>query len=715
MRRVLLSCTGALAIAIASVSPAVAATGNLPGGTSIGVTIDSPADGVVLPPGPVDVSGSASIGQGTAVANTELVYVLDVSGSTGDVDAPGCGGDANGDGRANRVMDCEIAAARTLNGQAATIGTVGDVGAVVFGATGATADVRPAGGDQLITGPGTDENGAGGRDIEQVLASAHSSVTGDGGVGLFTAKSVGGSTNFADAITNATTVTAASSKPRKIVVFLSDGIANAGGSVNGPLANVPSNVDIYTFAVGAGSSCTNTGGGLGSLQQIATATGGTCTKVDDTAQLPDILPGVIASKLVNLTMSVDGGAPSTIDFVTPGLPQDGPATVHYATGTGSLGAGTHTICVTANGTDGGGDGHVTECHDVIINAPPTVDAGGPYAGQEGTAVALGGTVTDPDSPGVTSTWTSAPQSGVDAGATCAFSNASSVTSTVTCTDDGTYALTLTASDGVNPPVAQHTTLTLANVAPHVTISAPANGTLATRGTNVAFTAPFTDIGTNDTHTCTVDFADGGAVAPGTVAETPGSGTCKASHAFTHVGVHQVLVKVTDDDGDAATAVVTVVVYLKGEAFALAATGPVTIAKTPLATCPPNESKTIASVNLGIVSTGALNANCTLDPATGRTDAAASVDHASLLGGLITIGAVQSQCVADANGITGTSTVATINGRPIGSGSGSLGIPGVAQVFYNETTTGPNGQLVQNAIRVHTLLGQDIILAGCRLG
>lgn len=715
MRRVLLSCTGALAIAITSASPAVAATGNLPGGTSIGVTIDSPADGAVRPPGPVDVTGSASIGQGTPVANTALVYVLDVSGSTDEAGAPGCGGDANGDGRANRVMDCEIAAARTLNGQAVSIGTVGDVGAAVFGETAASADVRPAGGDQHITGPATDDNGAGGRDIEQVLASTHSSVTGDGGVSLFTAKSVGGSTNFADGVSAATTVAAASNKQRKVVVFLSDGIANAGGPVSGPLASVPSDVDIYTFAVGAGSSCTNTGGGRGSLQQIATATGGTCTQVDDAAQLPDILPGVIASKLVDLTLSVDGGAPSAIGSVTPGLPQDGPATVDYSTTTAALGPGTHTVCVTANGTDGGGGGHVTECHDVIINAPPTVDAGGPYAGQEGTAVSLGGTVTDPDSPGVTSAWTIAPQSGVDSGATCAFSDASNVGSTVTCTDDGTYALTLTGDDGVNPPVARQTTLTLTNVAPHVTISAPANGTLATRGTVVAFTAPFTDIGTNDTHTCTLDFADGGAVAPGSVSETPGSGTCTAAHAFTHVGPHAVLVTVTDDDGDSATAVVTVVVYLKGEAFALAASGPVTIAKTPLATCPPNETKTVASVNLGIASTGALNASCTLDPATGRTDAAASVDHASLLGGLITIGAVQSHCVADAGGITGSSTVATINGRPIGSGSGSLGIPGVAQVFYNETTTGPNGQLVQNAIRVHTLLGQDIILAGCRLG
>jgi hypothetical protein len=286
---------------------------------------------------------------------------------------------------------------------------------------------------------------------------------------------------------------------------------------------------------------------------------------------------------------------------------------------------------------------------------------------------------------------------------------------VTCTDDGTYTLTLTGSDGVNPPVPASTTLTLTNVAPAVSISAPANGTLFAKGTPVAFTAPFTDIGTNDSHTCSVNFDDGSPVVAGAVSEVPGSGSCATTHAFTALGVHNVLVRITDDDGGAATAVVRVVVFLPGEAFGLQANGLVTVAKTPLAKCPPDESKTLASLNLAIASVNALNANCTVDTTTGRTVATATIANANLLGGVIRISTIESSCVADASGVVRSSRVGTINGTPIGIGSGSLGIPGVAQVFYNETANGPGGQLVQNAVRVRTLLGQEIILAGCRLG
>jgi hypothetical protein len=289
-----------------------------------------------------------------------------------------------------------------------------------------------------------------------------------------------------------------------------------------------------------------------------------------------------------------------------------------------------------------------------------------------------------------------------------------LSTTVTCTDDGLYELVLLASDGVNPPVAAVSTLSLTNVAPSVSISAPANGILVTRGTTVGFTAPFTDLGTNDTHTCSVDFNDGTAIAAGTVGESPGSGTCMISHTFTTVGAHHVLVRITDDDGGAGTAVVTVIVSAVAEAFALQASGLITIPKTPHATCPPGEVETIASLNLAVGVITALNASCVVDPATGTTTAATS-GTASLLGALITITEIQASCVASASGISGSSRVGTINGIPIGTGSGSISIPLVATVFYNETATNASGQLVRNAIRVRTLLGQEIILAGCRIG
>ncbi|MEA5362270.1 PKD domain-containing protein [Amycolatopsis sp., V23-08] len=305
---------------------------------------------------------------------------------------------------------------------------------------------------------------------------------------------------------------------------------------------------------------------------------------------------------------------------------------------------------------------------------------------------------------------------MDSGTTCSFGNAAALSTTVTCDDDGVFTLTLSANDGLHPDVVKTTTLTLANVAPVVTITAPAAGANVTRGTPVTFTAPFTDAGKHDTHTCTIDFGDGSPAATGTVAQGAGSGTCTASHAYTGVGAHTATVKVTDDDGGIGTATVKVVTFVNAEAWALSASGPVTVAKTPLAGCPPSSDKTTASVNvLGLASVNALHAQCALDVDTGRTNASATVSGASLLGGLISVTDIETSCVANEQGMSGSSRVGKINGQVIGTAPVTIGIPGVATVYANQTVAGPNGQLAQYAVRVVTLLGQEIVLSGCRMG
>jgi hypothetical protein len=95
-------------------------------------------------------------------------------------------------------------------------------------------------------------------------------------------------------------------------------------------------------------------------------------------------------------------------------------------------------------------------------------------------------------------------------------------------------------------------------------------------------------------------------------------------------------------------------------------------------------ETVASISVGVGSVTALHADCTVDPNDGTTRANGSVASASLLGGLISITDIHASCVAGAGGVSGSSSVGTINGIPIGTGSGSLAIPGVATVFYNET-------------------------------
>ena len=85
------------------------------------------------------------------------------------------------------------------------------------------------------------------------------------------------------------------------------------------------------------------------------------------ADLPDIVPGVIASRLHTLELTVDGGSPQDISgAASPGLPRSGPVSVSYATTVPGLAPGQHTLCVRATGSDGGGAGWVTHCHSVVV-------------------------------------------------------------------------------------------------------------------------------------------------------------------------------------------------------------------------------------------------------------------------------------------------------------------------------------------------------------
>lgn len=111
------------------------------------------------------------------------------------------------------------------------------------------------------------------------------------------------------------------------------------------------------------------------------------------------------------------------------------------------------------------------------NRVPVVDAGPDTSGLVGAAIALNGTATDPDGDALVVTWITDPSvpGGVVPG--CAFADASAVATTVTCSDPGTFTLRLSAGDGTGVPVTDTLTVVVAapNVAPLVTIAAPAPG------------------------------------------------------------------------------------------------------------------------------------------------------------------------------------------------------------------------------------------------
>jgi len=189
-----------------------------------------------------------------------------------------------------------------------------------------------------------------------------------------------------------------------------------------------------------------------------------------------------------------------------------------------------------------------------INRPPVVTVSD-AAGDEGAAIPVSATATDPDGDPLTHTWSYSTVSGVDAGATCSFANPSALNTTIMCTDDGTYKITLTVSDGVNSPVVKNGTLTVSNVAPTVTVTSPPTGSFYIVGTTVAVLANVTDPGSNDTQTCAYTWDGGGANS----AAVPVAGVCTKSNTFTAAGVYTVSVTATDDDGGVSVPSTTMIV------------------------------------------------------------------------------------------------------------------------------------------------------------
>ena len=211
--------TALLILSLTVATPALATAGNLPGGTSLSVSIDSPLNGEVLPSsGDVTIQGGAAIGEGQPLPLTMMAYVVDVSGSTSN---PGCGGDQNGDGDLDTVLDCEIASIKALNTQAITSGTVNEVGLVAFSTTAAQADLGPAASpepEQFLTTPSADADANGTLDVDEVANSLNY-----GTVDQFTRHSVGrGNTSFSDGLTAAVSTVSLSTQPGRMIVFTSD-------------------------------------------------------------------------------------------------------------------------------------------------------------------------------------------------------------------------------------------------------------------------------------------------------------------------------------------------------------------------------------------------------------------------------------------------------------------------------------------------------------
>jgi hypothetical protein len=341
---------------------------------------------------------------------------------------------------------------------------------------------------------------------------------------------------------------------RNILVVISDGIANQGGIAPGGtyLGGLPPGTIIKGIAVGPAGTCGNpdfsTHGSLTLAATLIGAPGSSCVK-GGFDELDDLVVESIGTMLHGVVLRLDGSIVRPLPSTSAALPVAGPASVSLSHTLGALTPGAHEICATAVASDVGGDSTATDCHTITVNAPPTVSVPA-TAGIEGSAIALAASVVDPDgAPAVQ--WSYAPLA-VDPGASCAFADPGTATTSITCTDDGTYVITLTASDGVNAPVSASATLTVTNVAP--TLSAPA-AVVDERGTTMT-TWTIVDPGRNDSFTVTVDWGDGTSE---TFALPAGTTTFARLHRYldddpsgSATDVYAVTASIRDDNGGTGT-------------------------------------------------------------------------------------------------------------------------------------------------------------------
>jgi hypothetical protein len=338
---------GALAL---TAMPAFAGSNSttLPNGAQLTVSIDSPADGTEFladgAPVSVPVSGTASIGVGPPQAT--IVYVFDASAST-TLSGGACG----------TILACEQAFFTGLNNAAGASGSINRIGLAAFGADAVFADMTPAGANDRLGAPG---------DGNTVINSI--SISGNFlnyNVGQYTAKSGDATaTNYTAGLQEALAILNASTDPKKLVVFVSDGASNAGGGgFAAAVAAVQATGAVVNSIAIAGATCTS--GTAGTLAEVA-VNGGQCFAVPDPNNLPDLIPNLIGSTLTKVEMTVDGGAPTVLTTV-PATPVAGPAMVTYSTMTAGLNPGSHVICVTAFGTDStGGSANVQTCVSVEV-------------------------------------------------------------------------------------------------------------------------------------------------------------------------------------------------------------------------------------------------------------------------------------------------------------------------------------------------------------
>ncbi len=320
----------------------------------------------------------------------------------------------------------------------------------------------------------------------------------------------------------------------------------------------------YVWQVTGGGTITNPTSATPTLNGVDDASVTVTLTVTDDDGAIDVTTLVFT--VTNVSPTVDAGsdlgiqpgdlATLTVGFSDPGIIDSHTATVDWGAGDGVEDVGgvtrptfdvSHTYATEGEYTVEvcvADDFPVSTCDSVLVtvelvNVPPTVLAGGPYTLTEGEVGLLAGSVLDDDGNLDPSTilWTAG------GGAQVGFGDPTAVDSTVTGYQDGVFSLTLSATDLLGAPGSAATTLSVTNVAPTISSFVVTDG--VAEGSTVAVNAVFSDPGTFDPHTATVDWTYPSTAAPVGVDDV--ADLVSTTHVYPQDGTYDVRLCITDDD------------------------------------------------------------------------------------------------------------------------------------------------------------------------
>jgi len=222
-------------------------------------------------------------------------------------------------------------------------------------------------------------------------------------------------------------------------------------------------------------------------------------------------------------------------------PSSGPADSNpasvVAAQIGSFPGATVTWCAHLDGSSGA---PILDDVTMVWDDAPTADAGGPYSGDEGSAIPLTAAAsTDPEGPLAAWAWD------CDADGTYETPAASATSGACTFLDEGTYTVGLQVTDAAGLSATATATVTVANVAPTFTGAPPAT---AAEGVLYSYLPTVVDPSV-DVLTFSL-----GASAPAGMTLDPSTGLLEWTPTFADAGTASVTLTV--DDGDGGTAVLT---------------------------------------------------------------------------------------------------------------------------------------------------------------